>query len=45
MCSTHNIEVLQTTVYFLVGGMLVSLIFYIEVQYTSYTVLCEHMLL
>ena len=31
-------------VYFLVGGMLVSLI-YVKLQYASYTILCEHMLL
>jgi len=32
-------------VYLLVGGMLVSLIFYVKLQYASYIVLCEHVLL
>jgi len=32
-------------VYLLVGGMLVSLIFYIKLQYAFCTVLCERVLL
>jgi len=43
--STHNIKILQHMVYFLVIGMLVSLIFYVNLQYASFTELCEHILL